>query len=198
MRPLRMLLGASIFVVACESAPDKTPAPPINPEALVGNYELWVCATADCGPAAQAPGSRIGRLQLTVERVPMTASDSTVSYHGCATIGPLVKVDTATALTPVRWHPGETAGRVMFGLAMEKAEYEISLDDLGGIMRGQARWRRDGIISEEAPEYVVARRSVSREKLACAMAPAVAAPIAEAKPKAKTAKGEKAGTRPKG
>ncbi len=171
-----MLLGATLLLAGCDATPEAKP-PAADPAAMAGTYELWICGTAECGPAAAVPGSRVGRLQLTAERVTPTAADSAVEYHGCATIGPLVKVDTVTALTPISWRPGETAGRVMFGMnETATSEYEITLDDLGGILKGEARWRRDGIISDEAPEYVVARRNHTGEKLACVAATAAASP----------------------
>ena len=167
-----MLLGATLLLAGCDSTPEpRVPAPAANPAALAGNYELWICGTADCGPTATTPGGRVGRLQLTAERLPPTITDSAAAYHGCATIGPLVKVDTTTAFSSIRWRPGETAGRVMFGMVeSETSEYDITLDDLGGILRGEARWRRNGIISDEAPEFVVARRNATAEKLACVAA----------------------------
>ncbi len=177
MQRYLMLLGATLLLAGCDSTPEAK-APPADPAALAGSYELWICGTAECGPAATAPGSRVGRLLLTADRLPPTPTDSSISYRGCATIGPLVKVDTVTALTPISWRAGETAGRVMFGMnETANSEYEIALDELGGIFKGQARWRRDGIISEEAPEFVVARRNPVGEKLACA-APAAASPSA--------------------
>jgi hypothetical protein len=174
-----MILGATLLLAGCDSAADTRPPMVVpNPAALVGTYELWICATADCGPTATTPGTRSGRLQLTAERVPVTATDSAVAYHGCAMIGPLVKVDTTTALTAIRWRPGETAGRVMFAMIdSTTSEYDITLDDLGGMLKGEARWRREGVISDEAPDHVVARRQASSEKIACVAAtPASVAP----------------------
>ena len=183
-----MLVGAWTLLAACDGAPEaRRSEPEASPAALVGSYELWLCATAECGPASQAPGSRIGRLQLTSDRVAMTMTDSSISYHGCVTVGPQVKVDAATTFNAIRWHQGQTAGRVIFDMVESPtAEYEITLDDLGGIMRGEGRWRRDGIISEEAPEYVVARRKPVQDKILCAAAVAEpAAAVATAKRAAK-------------
>ena len=102
---------------------------------------------------------------------------------GSVTIGPIAQVDTTTALNAIRWHPGDSPGRFVFGIdSAIDVEYEIALEDIGGMWRGTARWRRSGVISEEAPEVVVARRGATGNKLACAMpaaaSPAVPAPAA--------------------
>ena len=179
-----------MLMAGCESAPEtRTRAAAADPAALAGSYELFICASADCGPGATAPGSRIGRLQLAAQRLTEASADSSAAYLGCATIGPIAHVDTTTALNPIRWHPGDSPGRFVFDISSaNEVEYEIALEDIGGMWRGTARWRRSGVISEEAPEVVVARRGTGGEKLACAFpaaaaSPAVPQPVAPAEKK---------------
>ena len=185
-----------MLMAGCESAPEtRTSAAPADPAALVGNYELWICASGDCGPGASAPGSRIGRLQLAAQRLTEASADSSAAYLGCATIGPVAHVDTTTALNAIRWHPGDSPGRFVFGISSaNEVEYEIALEDIGGMWRGTARWRRSGVISEEAPEVVVARRGVGGDKLACT-SPVVAASPAAPAPVAPVAKKKASSTR---
>ena len=194
MKNVMIVLGAAVLLAACDSTPDARPAATPDAAAMVGSYELWLCATADCGPGATSPGSRIGRLQLTQATLPMTEADSATALLGCATVGPVARVDTTTTLTAVRWRMGESAGRFVFAIDEGKGtEFEISLDEIGGTLRGDGRWRRNGMITEEAHEFVVARRTIGKVKLACA-APA-SAEVAPVAPAPATGKSKGAGKR---
>ncbi|MBI3791468.1 MAG: hypothetical protein HY275_11400, partial [Gemmatimonadetes bacterium] len=171
-----LLLGATLLLASCDSQPDpRAASAPASPASLAGRYDLWICATAECGPGATSPGTRVGRLELVSERAPVLGTDSSAAFHGCAALGTLAKLDSATAPVAVRWKAGDVAGRVEFTMVQNaRAEYEVSMDDLGGLMKGEARWRRDGIISDEAPEVVVARRATGNAAMSCP-APAPAA-----------------------
>lgn len=173
------LAVAVVLLAACDDKPETAAMPaPTNPASLAGRYELWLCPSAECGPATSAPGVRVGRIDLGTEVAPPIATDSSSAFYGCAHIGLVAKLDSGSAPVTVRWKAGEVPGRIIFGLVQDaRAEYEVTLDDLGGLLKGEARWRRDGIISEEAPEVVVARKSPEKPTLACAP-PRIEAPAA--------------------
>ena len=59
----------------------------------------------------------------------------------------------------IAWAPTERPGELAFtGDRNSEGEYEIALNDLGGMLRGRGRWRRGGVFGEETPDFVVARR----------------------------------------
>ena len=59
------------------------------------------------------------------------------------------------------------------------AEYEIRVRDEGGMLRGRGLWRRDGVLSDDHPSVIVARRLAEATAASCPAAePAAATPAA--------------------
>ena len=130
----------------------------VNPATVAGAYEVWVCSSAECGPGTAMTGTRVGRLVLTADRS-VAADDSTATFVGCISLGRLQQFDRSAAMTTVAWAPTQRPGELSFtGDRNSEGEYEFALNDLGGMLRGRGRWRRDGVFGEETPDFVVARR----------------------------------------
>ena len=209
MRVLPLLAGV-LSLAACGGddgrAAGTTPATTgrVDPVKAAGVYELWVCNTAECGPGTAMEGTRFGRLVLTDGRS-LASSDSAPSFAGCINIGSLQQFDRTMSLRAIAWTPTERPGELAFtGDRNSEGEYEVALNDLGGMLRGRGRWRRGGVFGEETPDFVVGRR-LDKVATDCpapdssAVFDAVKAPLAPvpapaAKPAPTAAKGAAAAT----
>ena len=157
------LVAAVAGLAACGDD-DRTQNPPVaaggsvQPEKVAGTYELWICSSSECGPGTTMAGTRFGRLVLDTKASP-AATDSVPAFGGCIHIGQLQQFDRSPTLRTIAWSPTQTPGEIGFtGDRNSEGDYEISLNDLGGMMRGRARWRRDGVFGEETPDFIVARK----------------------------------------
>ena len=169
MRFLSMLVLV-VSLAACGDD-DHTPASQgavgaMRPEKVAGTYELWICASSECGPGTAMEGTRFGRLVLDVKKSP-AATDSAPSFAGCISIGQLQQFDRTPTMRNIAWSPTATPSEIGFtGDTNSEGDYEVTLNDLGGMMRGRARWRRGGVFGEETPDFVVARR-LDKVQMAC-------------------------------
>lgn len=159
----------------------------VEPAKIAGDYEIWICESAECGPGAQMTSPRVGRLILLADRVVDPAG---ASYGGCVNIAHQPDYDPSAGRTRIAWQPADTAGQLRFAIDRSAtAEYDIWVRDEGGMLRGRGLWRRDGVLNDEHPTVVVARRLAEVTAAACpppepaAVTPAPGPPLKSVPPK---------------
>ena len=164
-------------------------APPaVEPTKIAGDYEFWICETGECGPGTQMSNSRMGRLILTAEPA-IDPSVTGPAYGGCVNISDQTHYDPSARRTRIAWQAADTAGQLRFAIdRATNAEFEIQVRDEGGMLRGRGLWRRDGVLSDDHPSVVIARRLAEATAASCpAVEPVVVSPAAASPAPAKPA-----------
>ena len=178
----KWMLLCAVSVAGCggDDASQSRPAATtqaVEPAKIAGDYEFWICETAECGPGTQMSNARMGRLILMADRV----TDPAVigqAYGGCVNVSLQKTYDASARRTRIAWQPADTAGQLRFAIDRAPgAEFEIQVRDEGGMLRGRGMWRRDGVLNDEHPTVVVARRLEEATAASCpAVEPAAVSP----------------------
>lgn len=192
----RWLLVVTVIVSGCVGRDDASQrraaaAPPaVEPTKIAGDYEFWICETGECGPGTQMSNARMGRLILMADQV-ADPSVAGPAYGGCVNVSDQTHYDPSARRTRIAWQAADTAGQLRFAIdRATNVEFEIQVRDEGGMLRGRGLWRRDGVLSDDHPSVVIARRLAEATPASCPVAepvvviPAAALPAA-AKPATK-------------
>lgn len=165
---------------AAQARPVATPLA-VEPSKIAGEYEIWLCESAVCGPGAQMTSPRVGRLVLTADRVGDAGNAGAgATFGGCVNIARQADYDPSAPRARITWQPADTAGQLRFAFDHSAtAEYEVLVRDEGGMLRGGGLWRREGMLTDDHPTVVVARRRAEATTASCpAPEPAAATPAA--------------------